>query len=255
VFIKFLSKSFKMMEEEMKKGLLILIAAIMVSSLLLASGPALRVVRLTVINKSGNEVYLRLEGSDVGKQFYYLTIPAGTKTSPTVRVFTVVEDVYKRTTTYGPGKYKYCYGMTSVGQLVMASNNRLTFTPCQYNPPSRLVTYCYIPGVGLYPPGQCPSPQALINLQEPNYGEPTMEKVVFSQFVNLFYGTGDWQSLELMAQDDWRDLREFRLNVNWKRGCGFNTYLYWYYGTTRFPQRGLCRWRYLYDYEHEGSLE
>ncbi len=240
----------------MKKALLILIAAILVSSLVLASGPALRVVRLTVINKSGNEIYMRLEGSDVGKQFYYLTIPAGTKTSPTVRVFTVVEDVYKRTTTYGAGKYKYCYGMTSVGQLVMASNNRLTFTPCQYNPPSRNVQYCYIPALGgVVDPSICNQLSApLITLQEPNYGEPTMEKVVFSQFVSLFYGTQDWQSRELMAQDDWRDRREFRLNVNWKRGCGFGTYLFWYYGTTRFPQRGLCRWRYLYDYEHEGSL-
>ena len=240
----------------MKKALLILIAAIMVTSLLLASGPALRVVRLTVINKSGNEVYIRLEGSDVGKQFYYLTVPAGTKTSPTVRVFTVVEDVYKRTTTYGAGKYKFCYGMTSVGQLVMASNTRLTFTPCQYNPPTRNVEYCYIPFLGgVVNPQNCNNFSVpLITLKEPNYGEPTMEKVVFQQYVTLWYGHPDWKSRELMAMDKWRDLREHRLNVNWKRGCGFGTYLYWYYGTTRFPQRGLCRWRYLYDYEHEGSL-
>jgi hypothetical protein len=241
----------------MKKALLILVAAIMITSLVLASGPALRVVRLTVINKSGNEVYIRLEGSDVGKQFYYLTVPAGTKTSPTVRVFTVVEDVYKRTTTYGAGKYKFCYGMTSVGQLVMASNTRLTFTPCQYKPPTRNVQYCYIPDFGgVVDPAICNqiAPQALITLQEPNYGEPTMEKVVFQEYVTLWYGHPDWQSRGLMAQDDWRDLREYRLNVNYKRGCGFGTYLYWYYGTTRFPQRGLCRWRYLYDYEHEGSL-
>ena len=217
----------------MKKTILLVVAVLMIASLLLASGPALRVVRLTVINKSGNDIYLRLEGSDIGKQFYYLTIPAGTKTFPTVRVFTVVEDVYTRTTTYGPGKYDSCEGVSSSGQLVMASNVRLNFVPCAYGIPTRWVDTDG-DGVG--------------DVQEPNYGEPTMEKVMYQQWLTLRYADFDFFDEENLTYDVWDDLR---LNVYWKRGCGFGTYLYWYVGAKRIPARGLCRWRYLYDKTHE----
>jgi hypothetical protein len=210
----------------MKKTILLVVAVVMIASLILASGPALRVVRLTVINKSGNDVFLKLEGSDIGKQFYYLTIPAGTKTFPTVRVFTVVEDVYTRTTTYGEGKYDSCVGISSSGQLVMASNVRLNFVPCAYGPPMRRTADGW----------------------EPNYGEPTMEKVMYQEWLTLRYASKGWWDEEWKTYDSWDDLR---LNVYWKRGCGFNTYLYWYVGAKRFPARGLCRWRYLYDKTHE----
>jgi hypothetical protein len=216
--------------EKMKKTILLVVAVVMIASMLLASGPMLRVVRLTVINKSGNDVFLKLEGSDIGKQFYYLTIPAGTKTFPTVRVFTVVEDVYTRTTTYGEGKYDACVGVSSSGQLVMASNVRLNFVPCAYGTPYRLVDY-----------------DGTI-VQEPNYGEPTMEKVMYQQWLTLRYASKGWWDEEWQTYDNWDELR---LNVYWKRGCGFNTYLYWYVGAKRFPARGLCRFRYLYDKTHE----
>jgi len=210
----------------MKKTILLVVAVVMIASLILASGPALRVVRLTVINKSGNDVFLKLEGSDIGKQFYYLTIPAGTKTFPTVRVFTVVEDVYTRTTTYGEGKYDACVGVSSSGQLVMASNVRLNFVPCAYGTPMRRTSAGW----------------------EPNYGEPTMEKVMYQTWLTLRYASKGWWDEEWLTYDNWDDLR---LNVYWKRGCGFNTFLYWYIGAKRFPARGLCRWRYLYDSTHE----
>jgi len=216
----------------MKKTILLVVAVVMIASLILASGPMLRVVRLTVINKSGNDVFLKLEGSDIGKQFYYLTIPAGTKTFPTVRVFTVVEDVYTRTTTYGEGKYDACVGVSSSGQLVMASNVRLNFVPCAYGTPYRRVSY---DGGATF-------------VQEPNYGEPTMEKVMYQQWLTLRYASKGWWDEEWQTYDNWDELR---LNVYWKRGCGFNTYLYWYVGAKRFPARGLCRFRYLYDKTHE----
>ena len=215
----------------MKKTILLVVAVVMIASLLLASGPALRVVRLTVINKSGNDVFLKLEGSDIGKQFYYLTIPAGTKTMPVVRVFTVVEDVYTRTTTYGEGKYDACVGVSSSGQLVMASNVRLNFVTCAYGTPMRRVEGWWSP-----------------TGWEPNYGEPTMEKVMYQTWLTLRYASKGWWDEEWKTYDSWDDLR---LNVYWKRGCGFNTFLYWYVGAKRIPARGLCRWRYLYDKTHE----
>ena len=242
----------------MKKTILLVVAVVMIASLLLASGPALRVVRLTVINKSGNDVFLKLEGSDIGKQFYYLTIPAGTKTFPTVRVFTVVEDVYTRTTTYGEGKYDACVGVSSSGQLVMASNVRLNFVPCAYGTPTRRVEYCQAQKTGygwqegdIVPAWKCenwPGSYNYITVQEPNFGEPTMEKVMYQEWLTLRYASKGWWDEEWKTYDSWDDLR---LNVYWKRGCGFNTFLYWYVGAKRFPARGLCRWRYLYDKTHE----
>ena len=101
----------------MKKVMLLVLIVMLASAFLMASGPALRIVKLTVINKSGNEVMIKLEGSDVGKQFYYLTIPQGSKAWPHVEVFTVLEDVYKRTTWYGEGN-PLCTGLSNTGYLL-----------------------------------------------------------------------------------------------------------------------------------------
>jgi hypothetical protein len=75
-----------------------------------------------------------------------------------------------------------------------------------------------------------------------------MEKVMYQEWLTLRYASKGWWDEEWKTYDSWDDLR---LNVYWKRGCGFNTYLYWYIGAKRFPNRGLCRWRYLYDKTHE----
>ena len=210
----------------MKKVMLLVLTVMLVSAFLMASGPSLRIVRLTVINKSGNEVMMKLEGSDLGKQFYYLTIEAGTKTFPVVSSFTVLEDVYTRTTWYGEGKYAQCVGTSSSGQLVMASNVRLTFTDC-YTKPMRNV-------------GSAAAPVWAVN-----NGEPTMEKVAFYQTTRL--GQGQWWNPD-EDQDDWGGYGG--LNVYWKRGCGNSSY-YWYKSSQRVPTRGLCQWRYLYDKTHQ----
>ena len=221
----------------MKKVILFGIVAIMIASLLLASGPPLRIVRLTVINKSGNDVFLKLEGSDLGNQFYYLTIPGGTKSMPVVRAFTIIEDIYTRTTTYGEGKYDQCVGVSSSGQLVAHKNIRLTFVPCAYNPPTRRVAY-WDEDLGDW-----------TFVKEPNYGEPTMEKVLYARWLELDYiAGGAGFDEEYLTFDSWDDER---LNILWKRGCGFDTYLYWAIGSVRWPKRGLCRWTYTYDKTHE----
>jgi hypothetical protein len=253
----------------MKKVILFGIVAIMIASLLLASGPPLRIVRLTVINKSGNDVFLKLEGSDLGNQFYYLTIPAGTKSMPVVRAFTIIEDVYTRTTTYGEGKYDQCVGVSSSGQLIAHKNIRLTFVPCAYGPPTRVHNqwvYEATEDSTLGNPGDVidEATWASVNASDPqeaatwkkteitvkawNNGEPSQEKVLYAKYLNLRYGS--------VYDEDWEDTTfdtsDFeRLNVLWKRGCGFDTYLYWSYSYTRVPYRGLCRWTYLYDSTHE----
>jgi len=165
---------------------------------------------------------MKLEGSDIGKQFYYLTVAAGTKTWPEVASFTVLEDVYTRTTWYGEGKYAQCVGVSSGGQLIMDKNVRLTFTDC-YTVPRRW---------------------SQDGKWEVNLGEPSMEKVVYFQTMKLGYGDvkDNWDE----AWDPWGS----SLNVYWKRGCG-NTGVYWYISSQRVPTRGKCSFRYLYDKTHE----
>ena len=217
----------------MKKVMLLVLTVMLISALLMASGPSLRIVRLTIINKSGNEVMMKLEGSDIGKQFYYLTVGAGTKSFPEVATFTVLEDIYTRTTWYGEGKYPQCVGTSSSGQLVMASNMRLTFTPCYTVPMRTIESYN-------------PTTNKMVYTRVVNNGEPTMEKVVFYQTVVLSSGI---QKTKWAGDGDWSPWGS-SLNVYWKRGCG-NIGWAWYVSTKRVPTRGLCQWRYLYDRTHE----
>ena len=112
----------------MKKVSLILLAVLAISLLLMAVAP-LRLVRLNVINKSGHVVYMKLVGSSVGDQFYYLTIDKGSKELPSASTFTLVQDIYDRTTWYGPGE-GFCEGWESSGELIATKNLKLTFTPC-----------------------------------------------------------------------------------------------------------------------------
>jgi len=170
----------------MKKVMLLVLTVMLVSAFLMASGPSLRVVKLTVINKSGNDVMIRLEGSDIGKQFYYLTIPAGNKSWPHVEVFTVLEDVYKRTTWYGEGDNPLCVGLESKGALVMDRNNRLVFTPCSSMPP--------------------------------NAGEPSQEKVVYYESTSVYYlslAKGGWISWENIDSGDIAANRCGKIWVGW----------------------------------------
>jgi hypothetical protein len=105
----------------MKKVSLLILLVIVLSTVLMAAVPT-KMSRLTIINKSEYDVYMKLTGSDVTEAFYYLTIPTGDKDSPTVKIFTVMQDLYDRETWQ-------CDGYLSTGQLFVTGNLRLTFTP------------------------------------------------------------------------------------------------------------------------------
>jgi tetratricopeptide (TPR) repeat protein len=120
------------------KKLSMLILLVIVASLLVAAIPT-KMMRLTIINKSGYDVYMKLEGSAVTDAYYYLTVPAGDRDEPTVKVFTVMSDAYTRTTWQ-------CDGLKSDGYLVVDGNIRLTFVPCgefqcSWKGPTYLVTW------------------------------------------------------------------------------------------------------------------
>ena len=104
------------------KKLSMLILLVIVASLLVAAIPT-KMMRLTIINKSGYDVYMKLEGSPVTDAYYYLTVPAGDRDEPVIKVFTVMSDMYARTTWQ-------CNGLENSGNLVVDGNIRLTFLPC-----------------------------------------------------------------------------------------------------------------------------
>jgi len=127
-----------------------------------------KMVKLTIINKSGYDVYMRLEGSPLTDTFHYLTIEAGDRDAPVTKLFTIMSDVYTRTTWQ-------CNGLESTGNLVVDGNIRLTFLPCnemqcawsEYDPDAGWLTGCdndkfIIPKVTHY-----------------TQGEPRMEKVTY----------------------------------------------------------------------------
>lgn len=124
---------------------------------LIASASGAKLVRLDIINDTGDTVYMKLEGTE-SDAFHYLTILDGENKS-----FTIETDLYKRTT--------WACGYETTGRLAATSNIRLKFTVCDQVPTKRVTKathefLCkYNSDTGIY---QCP-----------NYGEPTMEKVVY----------------------------------------------------------------------------
>ncbi|MEW5872890.1 MAG: hypothetical protein AB1894_26765 [Chloroflexota bacterium] len=152
------------------KKLNLLIAIAMLAALLLAAVPSGKLVRLQVINKTDQPVYLKLEGKETDA-FYYLTIAADDDVT-----FTVVSDVYKRTTWT-------CDGVKSSGELAMTGNVRLVFTPCGKIPLRKVWRYYWYDwdsdGFGGGGPLDVDDTVVQVQYFMPNFGEPTQEKVFY----------------------------------------------------------------------------
>jgi len=193
-------------ECSMKKVSLLILLVIVLSTVLMAAVPT-KTVRLTIINKSDYDVYMKLEGSAVTEAFYYLTIPSGTQDEPTVKVFTVMSDLYSRTTWQ-------CDGVQSSGSLAVTGNIRLVFTPCGkfFNLTLR---YFELNDAG-----------ELVAVYKENQGEPTMEKV--ARFRWLQQGMPTWANADLY-------------NGYWNWGC-FT--FFWRLRTYSRPDG--CWFRYQY---------
>jgi hypothetical protein len=194
----------------MKKVSLLMLLVLVASTLLMAAVPT-KVVVLTIINKSDYDVYMKLEGSGVTDAFYYLTVPTGSRDTPTVKVFTVMSDLYKRTTWQ-------CGGIRSTGTLVVDGNIRLTFVPCgefqcTYTRYHMEVWGC---GQGLYEVGTT----------HRRAGEPRMEKVTYFRY--LSYGRPTWSNADLY-------------NGYWNAGC-----FTWYWRSRTYRLPYACDFRYQY---------
>ena len=79
--------------------------------------------RLSIVNKSGYDVYIQLIRCG-GEAQYYLTVPAGTTASPSIKIFQILPGTYQRTMIS-------CNGLESRSLLQITSNLRLTLTTCE----------------------------------------------------------------------------------------------------------------------------
>lgn len=104
----------------MKKTAIVIGALLIVAVFFAAVYPAFagsaqnKLVRLKLINKSDGVVNLQLDGDD----FYYLTVPA-----KTTKTFTVKRGLYGRST--------WACGASASGTLDMSSQVKLNFIPCE----------------------------------------------------------------------------------------------------------------------------
>ncbi len=200
----------------MKKVSLLILLVIVLSSVLMAATPT-KMMRLTIINKSGEDLYIQLEGSELTGAFYYLTIPAGDRDAPTVKIFTVMSDGYKRTTWQ-------CNGVKSSGSLVMNANVRLTFLPCGTMACVGAKVYDGVPFWN-----GCGAPPTIVDgvlIFHRKQGEPTMEKV--SYFKYLDYGTPRWYNVGAYTG-------------YWNFGC-----FTWYWRMRTYKIPVGCSYRYQY---------
>jgi len=206
VFKKYVEKKGEL---SMKK-LSMLILLVIVASLLVAAIPT-KMMRLTIINKSGYDVYMKLEGSPVTEGYYYLTVPAGDRDEPMIKVFTVQGDLYKRTTWQ-------CGGLENTGDLVVDGNIRLTFLPCAEAQCWRLTTHGELWGC------EKDIPVTIIGANY-NQGEPRMEKVTYWKY---FVYAANWP-------------KNNEADGYWNFGC---VQYWWDFKTYKLPLG--CNFRYQY---------
>jgi hypothetical protein len=221
----------------MKKVSLLILLVIVLSTVMMAAVPT-KMVRLTIINKSGYDVFMKLTGSAVTDAFYYLTVPTGDADNPEVKVFTVMSDVYDRETWQ-------CNGVRSAGQLIVAGNIRLVFVPC--GRVQMLCRYYYDfdgNGVaGLIGTDNCNRTAFVPDLDWDAIltsrtwrpaGEPRMEKVTYFQFLRW---TGGNFPRDLVG--NWDDFNLY--GGAWSAGCAT---FFWRSYTWRTPLG--CEWSYQY---------
>jgi hypothetical protein len=201
----------------MKKVSLLVLLALLASTLVMAAIPT-SIVRLTIINKSGYDVYMKLEGSAITGGFYYLTVPSGTRDAPVVKVYTVMVDMYQRTTWQ-------CNGAKSTGTLMVTGNTRLTFTPCGE-------MACWWVAMTTQHWG-CDK-ASLVDVYNTHRiaGEPRMEKVVYFKYLQA------WSHGKFLLPV-W--VNAYLYNGYFNYGCGV-----FYYRIRSYQLPYGCAWRYQY---------
>jgi len=150
----------------------------------------------------------------VTENYYYLTIPSGTRDAPTVKVFTIMEDLYKRTTWQ-------CNGLRSSGSLVVDGNLRLTFTPCGEFACGWTAFRTWF--------DRCTGDLVGASVTKRPAGEPRMEKVSYFRYLQY----------RPIAALGWEGA--YLVNGWWDIGCGL-----YYYRLRTYRTPFGCNYRYQY---------
>lgn len=125
----------------MKRAALV---AMILALFLMSSKPVNKgLVRLTIINKSGVELFIGLDNLETdyeGEIIYNLTIPVGDHENPTVMEYTIYKDIYNVTMLYVKEwdpvyQYSPCDLNPHYSQLIADRNHRWVFTDCAQKPP------------------------------------------------------------------------------------------------------------------------
>jgi hypothetical protein len=111
--------------------------------LVLTSAKPIGLVELTVVNKSGKPLGIRLDeiNPEVNQQalFYYLNVPKGDGDQPLEKTFTIVRDRYTMQVYYIE-PYDPVYGWScsspKTSKLEAGHNARLVFLKCGRTPPN-----------------------------------------------------------------------------------------------------------------------
>lgn len=122
---------------------LILLTSILALFLMGSKPVDQRLVKLTIINKSGEELFITLDNIEPyyeNNVTYSFTIPPGTKTKPVVRQFTIYRDIYNMVFYYirewdPVYQYSPCNQAPHESVLDATKNQRFTFTSCNQTPP------------------------------------------------------------------------------------------------------------------------
>ena len=111
----------------------VLLVFSMITLILATAGqPSIKLVRLTIVNKSGMDIEVRLTG-EIETNFYYLRIPAGDRALPTERVFTIIPDKYHMQAYYielWDPVYGATCGNAPTETYYATRNTRITFLEC-----------------------------------------------------------------------------------------------------------------------------
>jgi hypothetical protein len=113
---------------------------LLVSILIAAKYEPVKLIRLTIINKSGLDIEIELTGSceDTDEDHYFLRVPEGSRFFPTEKVFTILPDKYTMSVYYVE-LWDPVYGTdcSSRSQKVDATRNvRVVISECTITPPN-----------------------------------------------------------------------------------------------------------------------
>lgn len=115
-----------------------IIISLLALLLISANGLPIRLVRLTIVNKSGFPLEIRLTNEEDSNSFYYLRLDEGDRSNPIEKIFTII-----------PGRYLmqpyyielwdpvYGYSCSEPGSRILYAerNIRITILECDYSVP------------------------------------------------------------------------------------------------------------------------